>query len=158
MINHFRTILLNVSGPRLPESKSPSDIYVPEYVAKVLPDMLVEINHVLFSDCLTDEDTKQKVYQFIRMVEASGLAHVTTAEDTRVTYDTVNDPTFGEYSTSPTILTSVQLLNTVSESKLEQLFSGDTELIRQYAHGNTYVDRLSAIVVAYVYTLGGKYA
>ena len=60
------------------------------------------------------------------------------------------DIALGEYQTSTTIMHSMDFLDTVGQAKLEYLFNNDEELIRQYSHGRTYIDRLSAVVAAYV--------
>ncbi len=73
-----------------------------------------------------------------------------TAKDPRLTYDMSSDIAFGEYQTTTTLMHSLEFLETIGQAKLDTLFDGDEILIRQYTHGKTYIDRLSAIIVAYV--------
>ena len=151
MINHFRTVLLNLTGPSDPiDSVTPSDIYIPEYTQKDIPLPLQDINYLLFGDCLTDTDLSRKTYQLLKVVHSSDLKDEITAKDSRLTYDISADIAFGEYQTTTTLMHSIEFLKTVGQAKLDLLFDGDEVLIRQYAHGKTYIDRLSAVIVAYV--------
>ncbi len=151
MINHFRTILLNRTGPSDPmDLVTPSDVYIPEYTQKYIPLSLQDINHLLFGDCLTDADLSRKAYQLLKVVHGSDLRAEITAKDSRLTYDISEDIAFGEYQTSTTLMHSIEFLATVGQAKLEYLFDSDEVLIRQYTHGKTYIDRLSAVIVAYV--------
>ncbi len=153
MINHFRTVLLNLPGPRHSTSMVPSDIYIPEYKAVVLSGKLPIVDHVLFGDCLAEEDRIRKTYQLIRLVEASGLVERITEKDSRITYahyagglECYEDTSSIEYSAS--------MLDDLSETVLEELFEGD-DLLFMYYNARTYVDRLAAVIVGYVRKLEG---
>ncbi len=151
MINHFRTTLLNLAGPSDPfKLRTPSDIYIPTYVPKEVPLALQDIEHLLFGDCLTDSDLSQKTYQLLKVVQGSDLHAEITINDTRLTYDVSKSIALQEYQTTTTLMHSLEFLKDVGQAKLEYLFDGDTQLIRQYTHGKTYIDKLSAIIVAYV--------
>lgn len=148
MINHFRTILLNLPGPRSPVSKVPSDIYIPEYRPLIAEGRLPIIDHVLFGDCLTEEDRIRKTYQLLKLVYASDLKERLVEMDSRITYTYENDG-LKCYEDSTSIAYSFEWMGNIGDQLLEDLFSNDDMLFLHY-NAKTYVDRLAAVIVGYV--------
>ena len=156
MINHFRTVLLNLPGPKSPVTDVPSDVYVPRYTPVVLQGKLPIVDHALFGDCLTDEDRERKVFQLLRLVNASDLKHRLVENDTRLTYNYDNIG-LGCYEDTGSIQYSVEKVHEFNDSTLEYLFADDNELFMHY-NARTYVDQMSAVVVGYVKKLEGQRA
>lgn len=148
MINHFRTILLNLPGPRSPVSEIPSDIYIPEYSPIIVEGKLPVIDHVLFGDCLTDEDRIRKTYQLLKLVHSSDLKDRLVEADSRITYTYENDG-LKCYEDSTSIAYSIEWLGNIGDQLLEDLFLKDDALFLHY-NARTYVDRLAAVIVGYV--------
>ncbi len=155
MINHFRTVLLNLEGP-LPQAElqAASSIYIPKYRSKDIPQQLQEIEYLLFGDCLSASDKTQKTYQLLKLVHGSDLKQEVFKIDSRITYDVQRDLALEEYLTSTSLVYSIEKIKDVSELTINRLFSESPEAKYQYLNGGTYVDTLSAIVVAYVQKLG----
>jgi hypothetical protein len=87
MINHARTLLLNLDGPREVNPTIPGDVYIPEYEAATLTEPLQSVYQQLFG---TTPDYEGQLY---RMVQYMDALHSTEFEayvldlDSRLTYD-----------------------------------------------------------------------
>jgi hypothetical protein len=97
MINHVRTLLLNVAGPLAGDSDTPGDALVPVYAPAVFSPGVDTLRRALFG---TDPDYAGRLYrlaQFMRVLHAEDEAHVLAA-DPRVTY--ALDTEFSGYGTT----------------------------------------------------------
>lgn len=97
MINHVRTLLLNVAGPVAGDSDTPGDAFVPVYAPAVFSPGVETLRRTLFG---TDPDYEGRLYrlaQFMRVLHAEDEAHVLAA-DPRVTY--ALDTEFTGYGTT----------------------------------------------------------
>jgi hypothetical protein len=91
MINHARTLLLNVSGPHLPSATIPGDEYIPEFEAADLPSQLGLVYATLFGE---DPDCRGRVYraaEYMKIIHASGYDSYVYDLDPRITYSTKNE-------------------------------------------------------------------
>jgi hypothetical protein len=92
MINHARTLLLNVNGNTNPGPGYPGEEYVwPGYTAVTLPRSLERIRNVLFG---FDADRAMKNYrlrELLSLVHSNELGNYLTAFDPRITYWPIHD-------------------------------------------------------------------
>ena len=153
MVNHFYTVLLNTSGPRIPTVGPISElsIYIPKYQAKIVPSELSHVHHLLFGDCVTDEDRIQKAYQLVRLVESSDMSAFVTASDTRVTYSA--DRPLVEAKLGPSLTFSVEMIPGIPMSVSSGLLSVNEEVGEYFVSAETYVDKLAALTIAFVLTM-----
>jgi hypothetical protein len=86
MINHARTLLLNINGDGY--GGQPGDEYIPaDYVAATLPSYLLRTREVLFGH--TPDRLRLNYYarQLLGLLHSTELAEFVTSLDPRVTYD-----------------------------------------------------------------------
>lgn len=84
MINHARTLLMNVPGPK--EPTVPGDAYVPVF-AGLEDSSLNDIRQLLFEAGLDYAGTVYRVAQYMSAVHATEYAAYATDLDSRITYD-----------------------------------------------------------------------
>lgn len=87
MINHFRTLLMNVDGSAPLPNYLAEEVVDPAYRELNLPTPLDQVRRVLFG---ADPDRHMRNYrcaQLLALVHATPLAEYVTALDPRITYD-----------------------------------------------------------------------
>jgi hypothetical protein len=88
VVNHFRTLLLNVSGAEVPLGAYPGDEYVdPAFGNVALPTYLTTVRQFLFGASPDRYMLNYRVRQYLSLVHATPLAEYVTALDPRLTYD-----------------------------------------------------------------------
>ena len=89
MINHFRTLLGNVTAF---SEETIGDEYVPrDYVVRRLPKPLNRIREALFGMSPDRGFINQRLFQYMKLLHATELAEYVLALDSRVTYLPLND-------------------------------------------------------------------
>lgn len=87
MINHVRTLLMNVDGDTPMDDTIAAELLDPTYRADDLPTALVRVRAVLFG---ADPDTSMlnfRCRQLLAVLHTSPMAEYVTALDSRITYD-----------------------------------------------------------------------
>jgi len=148
MVNHFRTVLLNISGPVPKADDLVFDQFIPEYQQVSIPDNLLFVEHCLFGDCVTESAKKQKAYQLISLVLSSEVSGAVTEVDSRVTYEQATNFQY-PVDTSGLAFTS-DLVNSLPDTITRVVLGDDVDIKKLYEDLGTYVDRIAAIVVGYV--------
>lgn len=103
MINHARTLLLNISGSQTPTPDYPGEEYVPAgFKAQTLPVKLSNIRNILMGTTAPDRALlNYRLRQFACLVHSNELEKYVLGLDPRVTYwplskvDLFNDSNFG---------------------------------------------------------------
>lgn len=96
MINHARTLLLNVAGPHAENLGIPGDVYIPEYAAVVLPPDLQMIWNTLFGDAPDYDGLVHHVAQYMAILHSTEYGAYVTDLDPRLTYDPKNSGIMAE--------------------------------------------------------------
>lgn len=86
MINHFRTLLMNVDGSTQPGNYIAEEIIDPGYSAVVLPQALRTIRTALFGSNPDRHMLNYRCRQLLALIHASPLQQYVTAVDRRITY------------------------------------------------------------------------
>jgi len=90
MINHARTLLLNVNGDGY--GGNPGDEYIPiDYARQELPTCLQQVRHLLFGLSPDRLMLNYRARQILALLHATELVQFVTDLDSRITY-TVDDP------------------------------------------------------------------
>lgn len=152
MVNHFYTLLANISGPRVPFERGGKQFYIPEYTQKEVPASLKYVEHALFGDCADTNAILDKACSITILVSRSDLAHVLVEQDPRTTYKEFYQ--FPNVSCGTSLATTIQSLDNCPESILTHLFKDNQDLKEIYDLG-TCVDVLAAVACAYVRYMGG---
>lgn len=93
MINHLRTLLLNVDGSSRPETGYPGEEFVePTFKATALTPALLTVRQALFGVAPDRALLNYRLRQLTTCVHATELGEYATALDSRVTYWPVRDP------------------------------------------------------------------
>ena len=93
MINHVRTLLLNVDGSVQLGQAYPGEEYVPpDFRTVLLPDALVSVRRVLFGDNPDRVMLNYRLRQLLSLVHAGPLDEHTRSKDARITYWPVRSP------------------------------------------------------------------
>jgi hypothetical protein len=87
MINHARTLLLNVSGPRDASIYVPGDVYIPNYTALTLPSSLATIYRILFGAAPDYEGKVYRTAQYMDVLHGTEFQAYVYDLDSRITYD-----------------------------------------------------------------------
>lgn len=92
MINHVRTLLLNLSGENRPVPTFPGEEYVPPaFTARAVPPALASVRRVLFGNSPDRAMMNYRLRQFMCLLHASELVEFVLAPDPRTTYLPFND-------------------------------------------------------------------
>lgn len=87
MVNHFRTMLLNVSGASAPGADYPGEQYVPPlFQAKRLPQPLAAARRLLVGTAPDRATLNWRLQEILSIIHGCGLEDYVTALDPRVTY------------------------------------------------------------------------
>lgn len=103
MINHVRTLLMNVDGNTLMDDVIAPEIVDPAYRADDLPTSLTRVRAVLFG---ADPDTSMLSYrcrQLLALVHTTPMVEYVTAPDPRITYDFSDTSLLGPDAFRPVI-------------------------------------------------------
>ncbi len=87
MINHARTLLLNLPGPHLPSPTLPGDVYIPAFSPLDLASDLQAVRAVLFGQDPDYEGMLQRAAQYMAVLHSTEHVAHALALDSRVTYD-----------------------------------------------------------------------
>lgn len=88
MINHARTLLLNIDGEPAGYGQQPGDEFVPPtYLAAVLPSYLQQVHKVLFGSGPDRIQLNYRVRQCLGLLHRTELVEFVTDLDPRITYD-----------------------------------------------------------------------
>lgn len=94
MINHVRTLLLNVSTvDGFPPSFIGEELVPPDFIAKVLPESLQAVRNVLFGNSPDRLMLNYRLRQFMTLLHSNELEEFVLDKDPRVTYWPVEDQT-----------------------------------------------------------------
>src|SRR5581483_2043121 len=100
MTNHFRTLLLNLSGNIKPPGTYPGEEYVPPgFVAQWMPPNLQQVWNVLFGYSPDRAMVNYRLRQYMPLVHAAELEQYVLALDQRVTYWPLYDDSLFQLST-----------------------------------------------------------
>lgn len=154
MVNHYYTLLLNLHGEYLPEVDTLCDVYRPTYVPLTIPPELIPLDHALFGDCDTDDKKQQRVYHLLYLLSGSDLAHLATEFDNRITYSW--PIRFNKLHSTTDLLSVLDRASIFSESTLAAILADDVVRL-YYFEAGTFVDRTSALVVAYARAMNNEY-
>src|SRR5271166_5753626 len=87
MINHLRTVLLNVSGSNLPPDNYPGEEYVPPtYYARVLRGGVAQAYQLLFGSMPDRALLNLRLRELLSIIHSTELAIYATNLDSRITY------------------------------------------------------------------------
>lgn len=87
MINHLRTLLLNIDGSNNPGEDYPGEQYVPEdFVSRSMNIQLKTIHRFLFGINPDRAMLNLRLQEYLTCIHASGLESFVTAFDPRITY------------------------------------------------------------------------
>jgi hypothetical protein len=94
VLNHARTLLLNVPGTAVPSDLYPGDEAIaPNYAPVMLPDAVSAVHDSIFGLDPDQVFLNYRAMQLMRLIHATPLADHVTALDPRISYD-LNEPTF----------------------------------------------------------------
>ena len=98
MINHIRTLLMNMPGEAHPRLDVVYDAYTPAYVPAKLPTGLMVARTLLFGSSPDYQGMCMRAAQLLTLVAGTPYAGHLTAADSRITYDfsSVNPQRFPE--------------------------------------------------------------
>jgi hypothetical protein len=110
MVNHMRTVLLNV-----PAGAAPDDVYIsPAFRPIIVPKTLVRLYDVLLSPNTRAEVRAQRVNTYMRLLHVADYEPFTLLPDDRLTYDPTDQEDFFDTTLdSSTTIDFDQLLNLV---------------------------------------------
>lgn len=87
MVNHFRTLLMNVDGSVPLPGYVAEEIVDPGYVALTLPSTLTTLRAALFGSVPDRHMLNYRCHQLLALVHATPLEEYVTKLDPRITYD-----------------------------------------------------------------------
>ena len=82
MINHFRTLLLNLSNIGVATDYIPT-----EFTAQVLSGRFLSIYQILFPPGSSRQRVMELGQAYLELLRAANIEEVVTAQDTRITYE-----------------------------------------------------------------------
>jgi hypothetical protein len=91
MINHARTLLLNVAGERIDQVDVPGDVYIPSFNARDYGEPITTVQRILFG---ADPDYEGRIFrmdQYMRLLQSNEFQAYVFDLDPRVTYDLTKD-------------------------------------------------------------------
>ena len=139
MVNHLRNLLLNVSGPVVPDGGM--DEYVPAGYTSTIPSGYAAVlDNVLFPESEDLEARKARVYVYLRILHATHKEDV-LKKDSRITYR------FDENLASIKHVDLVKVLEAIKQLPRFDLEGFDVE--RDYLYYGTPMDSLSACLLIY---------
>jgi len=89
MVNHVRTVLLNVTAAKAPDSVYVSPVFRPV----VVPQELQRLHKLLLS-ASTEEDEAQRLNTLMRLLHAADFEHYVLLPDARITYTAASQQDF----------------------------------------------------------------
>ncbi len=88
MLNHFRTLLLNLPGREIDPSVPGEELLPLDYSPVTLPGGLLEVRQVLFGNGADAAMLNYRAWQYLTLVHATELEEYVLLLDRRITYDT----------------------------------------------------------------------
>jgi len=96
MINHARTLLINVHGGHGFTGTVGEELVPAEYVPVALPSHITSIRKILFGGTPDKEMLNYRARQYMALLHATELAEFVTDLDSRITYDLADEPYFDD--------------------------------------------------------------
>lgn len=113
MLNHARTLLMNVAGSNYFFDYIGEELVDPTYRAKSLPGYLVNLRRMLFGNSPDREMLNYRCRQYLSLLHSTELVEFVTELDSRITYDFEDNPFFDEslyqLKVSPVLLSAADL-------------------------------------------------
>lgn len=102
MINHIRTLLLNIDGSRASDTAFPGEEFVPpDFKPVSLPQPLITVRNVLFGVNPDRAMMNYRLRQYMTLIHSTELEEFTTEFDKRVTYWPSSDETLFNVTVTP---------------------------------------------------------
>ena len=152
MVNHFYTLLTNLPGEYVPYGTGVKEVYTPLYTPRTVPDNIKYVEYALFGDCVDMGAQRTKAYALTTLVGLSELKHVLLEHDTRVTYEKLLN--FPQVNCDASLVFTLEIMSSFPDSVWDTLFGEHKDLREVYSFG-TCVDRIVAVVCAYVRIMDG---
>jgi len=161
MVNHIRTVLLNVTA-----AKAPDAIYIsPVFRPVIIPQQLQRLHALLFSASTTEAEV-QRLNTFMRLLHAANYEEYVLLPDSRITYTVADQQDFFSVTALSTAVDFSQLYSLAQtetqdlEQKRQSLFQpvlGYPNMmtkLRELWNGSVAItDRLAAAILALAYQL-----
>lgn len=90
MINHARTLLLNVQGPHLENLGIPGDVYIPPFEPVALTSGLTSVRTILLGATPDYDGQVYRAAQYMGVLHSTEYAPYVYVNDSRITYDPDN--------------------------------------------------------------------
>ena len=162
MVNHVRTVLLNVTAAKAPDSVYISPVFRPV----VIPQELQRLQKLLLA-ASTGEAESQRINTFMRLLHAADFEHYVLLPDARITYTVAGQQDFFAAAVdSSTVIDFAQLYSLV-QTELQDLDQNRQSLyapvldypdvmaeLQDLWNGSiAIIDRLTAAILALAYRL-----
>lgn len=109
MINHFRTLLMNVNGSTYPGTYIAEELIDPSYTTIAVPQPIRAVRTALFGSTPDRHMLNYRCRQLLALVHASPLREYVTALDARITYDFTNKAITSQWGISATTVLGTEL-------------------------------------------------
>jgi len=104
MINHARTLLMNINGATQFEAELGEEIIASEYRAKPLPQSIASVRRILFGPTPDKAMLNYRCRQLLSLIHLTELEEYVVALDPRITYDFEDSLLFGNSTYNPTYI------------------------------------------------------
>ena len=141
MVNHIRTLLLNVTA-----DVAPDDVYIsPAFRPIIVPGELVRLYDVVLSPNTRPEVRAQRVNTFMRLLHVADHEPFTLLPDERLTYDPTDQELFFDTTLdSSTTIDFEKLLNLV-RSAVNELDAENKSLFRPITKYPEFPDLMTSL-------------
>lgn len=104
MINHARTLLMNIEGSSQFHFEYGEEIIPADYRVRTLPQSLINIRKILFGQNPDRAMLNYRCRQLLALIHRSDLEQYITALDSRITYGFSDNPYFDDNIFRPTVV------------------------------------------------------
>jgi len=141
MVNHMRTVLLNVTSEVAPDST-----YIPPNFRPILvPRELVRIYDVLLSPLTEDTVRAQRVNTFMRLLHVADYEPYTLLPDKRLTYDPTDQAEFFDTTVDSSATIDYDRLMNLVRSAVNDLDAQNKSLFRPITRYPEYPDLMTSL-------------
>ncbi len=149
MINHFRTLLLNLS-----DTGTSAEHITKGFTARELKGELLSIYNILFPG--NREDKLKKAHAYLELIHGTNLSGIFTKIDNRITYDLNTD--FPDFKTKAINIEELVTKLEINNGNIVSMFAlpkvVDTDVYDNlWLHHPNPLYRLAGLIVAYVIRL-----
>jgi len=151
MINHFRTLLLNIT-----DSGDPAMFISPGFHARTLNNKFNVIYLLLFPVGSTEQRCLSLGQAYLELLNSAGIEEVVYLQDPRVSYDLEND--FNNFKTTSLNLSRMTETMRVNNKLIREMLTSQS-VINTTKYSNMYLEhpnpvyRLAGLIAAYTLRL-----